>query len=104
MNHVIDHKSKRHVGTIADVGTILAYLALSEGGFGPTNRKVGTIQGWIWVKNWQRWHYPRVDLGQNLAKLALSEGGSGPKFGKVGTIAHVGTIQGWTWAQSGQSA
>ena len=98
MNHEIYHKSGRNVGTIANVGTIEGiarvgtiseYLALSEGGFGPTSGKVGNIQ---------------MDLVQILAKLALSKGGSEPKFGKAGTIVHVGTIQGWTWAQSGQSS
>ena len=127
MNRKLYHNSGRNVGTIANVdtiegiarvGTISAYLALSECGFGPNRVKlalskggsgpklgkagtivhVGIIQGWIWAKFGPSWHYPKVDLGQNLSKLLLSEGGSDPKFGKVNTIVHVGTIQGWTWA------
>ena len=93
MNHKLYLKSGRNVGTIANDGTIEGisrvctiseYLALSEGGFGPTSGKVGNIQ---------------MDLVQILAKLALSKGGSGPKLGKAGTIVHVGTIQGWIWAK-----
>ena len=96
MNLEIGHKSGRNVGTTANVCTISAYLALSEGGVGSNLGQVGTIQGWICGKIGPSLHYPRVDLGQNWAKLALSEGGSGPKMDKVGTIVHVGTIQGWT--------
>ena len=106
MNHKIYHKSGRNVGTIANVGTIEGitrvgtiseYLALSEGGFGPTSGKVGTIQGWIWSNIWQSLHYQRVDLDQNWARLALSsmlaltKGEIDPKIDKVATI----------WAQLG---
>ena len=65
LNHKIYHNRERNVGTIANVGTIegiaqvgtiSAYLSLSEGGFGP---KFG---------------------------MTLCKGGFGPTFGKVGTI------------------
>ena len=36
-------KKGTNVGTIVEVGTISAYLSLSENGFGPKLSKVGTI-------------------------------------------------------------
>ena len=59
-----------HVGTIAQVGTISAYLSLSEGGFGQKETNVGTI----------------VEVGTISAYLSLSESGCGPNLSKVGTI------------------
>ena len=75
-----------NVGTIVEVGTISAYLSLSEGGFGPKLSKVGTIgsgfglkvstigaqigpsghyEGYIWSKGgfghtieWLKWTIP----------------------------------------------
>ncbi len=64
-----------NVGTIegiAQVGTISAYLSLSEGGFGPKLGTVDTMQGWIWSKIRQSLHYPRVELAIFLAKWTLS--------------------------------
>ena len=56
--------------TIAQVGTISAYLSLSEGGFEERRKHVGTI----------------VEVGTISAYLSLSEGGCGAKLSKVGTI------------------
>ena len=56
--------------TIAQVGTISAYLSLSEGGFGKKGTNVGTI----------------VEVGTISAYLSRSEGGCGPKLDNVGTI------------------
>ena len=132
MNRKLYHKSGRNVSTVANVdtiegiarvGTISAYLALSEGGFGPTFYNIATIQGWVLTHIWQsghylgqvcivqgwNWanidqscHYPKVNLGQNRARLplssmlALSKGGLGPKVVNPRNYRH---FQGWIWAK-----
>ena len=60
-----------NVGTIVEVGTISAYLSLSEGGCGPKLNKVGTIG---------------CGCGPKLNKVGTIAAQIGPNLSKVGTI------------------
>ena len=64
-------KKGTNVGTIVEVGTISAYLSLSEGGCGPKLSKVGTIG---------------CGFGPTLSKVGTIAAKIGPKLSKVGTI------------------
>ena len=65
-----------NVGTIVEVGTISAYVSLSEGGFGPKFSKVGTIE---------------AKLGPNLCNVGIIGAQIGPS----------GHYRGWMWSKGG---
>ena len=85
LNHKIYHTCERNVDTIAQVGTISAYLSLSEGGFGKKER--------MWARSSKlalsrrTFHYPKVDVGPKLKNVGTIGCGFGPTSIKVGTIA-----------------
>ena len=60
-----------NVDTIVEVGTISAYLSLSEGGFWPKLSKVGIIGS---------------GFGPTLSNMGIIEGGFGTTFCKVDVI------------------
>ena len=105
-----------NVGTIAQVGTISAYLSLYKSGFGQTFVKltfckVELVQFWArcalsevdLVQHWSKWALSGVDLDQDLAKWTLSGSKSeqsGHYRGQIWTnIDQSGHYRGPIWAK-----
>ena len=83
-------KKGKNVGTIVEVGTISAYLSLSESGCRPTLKNVGTIG---------------CGFGPTLSKVGTLAANIKAKLSKVGTIGAQfgpsGHYRGYMWSKGG---